>query len=283
MKNYTLTIRTAQKDDDPSQVKSRIGDCLLYVHPVITFRLGQASALTDDIFQIEVASDAKKKSLLEALQSLESKLSFRVIKVEWGWLISESRPTETDRSKMAPPDRVDSYASAHAQRVSAHTYQLKKPSLTKFIFLLISLTLGLAFFILLITILFFRDLLFGAPVIFSPSILVLALVNILNLVGLFTGIAPFPPWYVTRVACDQDGITIQYWVRPRPVSLPWKAIDGLRLSGAFLILQSGKKNINVVTGKDDELFDQPILVKTIIQRARLHFVEYGVYKRVDAA
>ncbi len=96
--------------------------------------------------------------------------------------------------------------------------------------------------------------------------------------GLLLSGASFNPWtllaYASRIRCDQAGIEIKYWLRPSPRRHAWTEIEGLEVGASALdhvyTIRSGKGALRFSTVK---LNEESTLIKTILERASLHFVE----------
>jgi hypothetical protein len=109
--------------------------------------------------------------------------------------------------------------------------------------------------------------------------------------GLLLSGASFNPWtllaHASRIRCDPTGIEIKYWLRSSPRRHAWTEIEGLEIgagtSDHVYTIRSGKAAVRFSTAK---LNEESTLIKTILERASLHFVEGIVgrttYRRFDA-
>ena len=114
------------------------------------------------------------------------------------------------------------------------------------------------------------------------NLVVIGLMGLSILLG-----APLMPWlYVSRVVCDSEGMEIKYWLKRMPIRLDWKQISGLDLQFGRLIIHFNSHSCRFLASKELGLNETPLLVKTITQRASLHFVEVNMslvsYRRYDA-
>jgi len=83
-----------------------------------------------------------------------------------------------------------------------------------------------------------------------------------------------------RLCCDQNGIEIKYRLRRSPNRQTWAEIWGLDtpyVSGLCTV-RSGISSKFPTKG----LNEMPTLIKTIVERASLNFVEVATYRRFDA-
>lgn len=269
MKRYTVRLRISDTPPDATQIKRSVEDALL--RQPITFRLGAIAPAEDNIVLVEIASDAKRADLARILKSVESTHGTQVESIHWGWLVTGSA------GKPGDPD-ADPYASAQAQAEETQEYIGQ----TKWI--AIRQGIGCVFLLALVT----------YPVLILLHLLERRYWDIVALtiyMALILSGASFNPRtllaHVSRIRCDQGGIEIKYWLRPTPRRKAWSEIQvmetgTLGLPRVCTLRTSGDS----ISFSLENLSERSRLIKTIIERASLHFVEnaFGriIYKRSDA-
>jgi len=219
----------------------------------------------------EIASDVQRADLFRVLKSVESIRGMQVESIHWGWQVTRAagKPGDWD---------ADPYASTQAQTEEAKEYIGK----TKWIavrqgigcVLLLALVVGIV--LILLNLLERRYGSFIILALYWGWILSRAS---LNLRVLWT--------YVSRIRCDQDGIQIKYWLRPTPRRKAWSEIQIMEIGTLGLpracTLRTGGDSLSFLL---ENLSERSKLIKTIMERASLHFVEnaFGriTYKRFDA-
>jgi hypothetical protein len=107
--------------------------------------------------------------------------------------------------------------------------------------------------------------------------------------GAFSILWTFPTW-ASRIRCDPTGIEVKYVLRPSPRQWAWDEIEELSMlwpaaSGRVYVIRSKKNSLKVSI---ENFSQEATLIKTILERASLHFVEGSIgavsytYKRFDA-
>ena len=260
MKRYTARLRLLDSQWSAAEIKTIIESELL--HAPITFKVGGIAPVEGDIVLVEIASDATRADLARILQKVESTRRLRLESMGWGWLVTDTTIHEMTR---LPGREYDPYATAQAQTESAKVYTYNtKP-------ILIEAIPGTIYWIgwmILVGISYRRSLVFTIGLSILGGLLLYAF-----RVGRFLVSAP-------HLRCDQNGLEIKYRLRRSSHRQTWAEIWGLDTPyvSDMCTLQSSTSSKFSTKG----LNEMPTLVKTIVERASLNFVEGATYRRFDA-
>jgi hypothetical protein len=260
MKRYTARLRLLDSQLNAAQIKAAVESELL--RAPITFKVGAIAPAEGDTVRVEIASDAKRADLARMLKGVESTRHLQIECVGWGWLITDTTIQEMTRS---PGREYDPYAAVQAQTedVKEYTYSIRS--------VLIEAIPGTVYWIgwmVLVVILYRQSLVF----VIGVSILG-GLLSLVFTIGRFLVSTP-------RLRCDQNGIEIKYRLRRSPNRQTWAEIWGLDTPYIrdTCTVRSGTSSKFPTTG----LNERPTLIKTIVERASLNFVEGAAYRRFDA-
>jgi hypothetical protein len=272
MKRYTTRLRLLDRQLNAAQIKAAVESELL--RAPITFRVGAIAPAEGDTVLVEIASDAKRADLARMLKGVESTRRLQLECVGWGWLITGA----TAKNTLGMATEYDPYASVQTQAEDTKEYACNIRRLA------IRQAVGCVFLLWFVAI----------PVMFILNVLerrFLDAVMIVIYMGLLFSGASFNPWtllaYASRIRCDQVGIEVKFWLRPSPRRHAWTEIEGLEIgagaSDHVYTIRSGQGFLRFSTEK---LNEEPTLIKTILERASLHFVEgivgRATYRRFDA-
>jgi hypothetical protein len=273
MKRYTARLRLLDSQLNAAQIKAAVESELL--RAPITFKVGAIAPAEGDTVLVEIASDAKRADLARMLKGVESTRRLQLECVGWGWLVTGAISKSTPR---VPATEYDPYAYAQTQAEDTKEYVCNIRRLV------IRQAIGCVFLLWFVAI----------PVMFILNMLerrFLDVVMIVIYMGLLFSGASFNPWtllaYASRIRCDQVGIEVKFWLRPSSRRHAWTEIEGLEIgagaSDHVYTIRSGKGFLRFSTEK---LNEEPTLIKTILERASLHFVEgivgRATYRRFDA-
>jgi len=273
MKRYTARLCRLDSQLSAAQIKAAVESRLL--RALITFKLGTIAPAEGNIVLVEIASDAERADLARMLKGVESTRRLQLECVGWGWLITGATAKSTPGM---PATGYDPYASVQTQAEDIKEYACNIRRLA------IRQAVGCFFLLWFVAV----------PVMFILNMLERRFLNVAMMViymGLLLSGASFNPWtllaYASRIRCDQAGIEIKYWLRPSPRRHAWTEIEGLEVGASTLdhvyTIRSGKRALRFSTVK---LNEESTLIKTILERASLHFVEGTVgcatYRHFDA-
>ncbi len=260
MKRYTARLRLLDGQLNASQIKTAVETVLL--RAPITFRLGTIAPAEGSAALVEIASDVKRADLARMLKGIESTCHLQLECVGWGWLVTDTTIKDMIRS---PGREYDPYATVQAQTedVKEYTYCIRS--------VLIEEIPGTVYWIgwMILVGIFYRQ-----PLVFviGGSILGGLLLYVFR-VGRFLVSTP-------RLRCDQNGIEVKYRLRRSPHRQTWAEIWGLDTPYIrdTCTVRSGTSSKFPTKG----LNEMPTLIKTIVERASLNFVEGATYRRFDA-
>jgi len=270
MRRYTARLRTLAPLGE-AQIKAAIEGELL--RAPITFKLGAVALTEGNVALVEIASGEKRADLARRLKALESKTSTQLECVGWGWVVSGAA---IKSAAEAPSGEHDPYISALAQTENAREYTLDARRFVgkQFVRLVsvVGFVAALVLFVLraLDTLSFNCIMLAAWPAMFFT--------NALSIFWTF-------PW-ASRVRCDQESIEVKYLLGSSSKRWAWadiKELDMMTLaSNRAHVIRSKKISLKFSI---EDFNEQPTLIKTILDRASLHFVAgsfVGTYKCFDA-
>ncbi len=271
MKRYTARLRLLDSQLSVAQVKAVIESELL--RAPITFKLGAVALTEGNVALVEIASGEKQADLARRLKALESKTSAWLECVGWGWVVSGAAIKNVSE---APSGEHDPYNSAPAQTENAKEYTLDaKRFVAKQFVRLVSVVGFVAALVLFVL---------GALNIFSFNCIMLAAWPTLFFTNALSIFWTFP--WASRVRCDQEGVEVKYLLGSSSKRWAWADIEELdMMTLAFNrahVIRSKKISLKFSI---EDFNEQPALIKTLLDRASLYFVEgsfVGTYKRFDA-
>jgi len=260
MKRYTARLRLLESQLSAAQIKAAIESELL--RAPITFKVGAITPAEGDGVLVEIASDAKRADLARILQKVESTRHLQLECVGWGWLVTDTTIQEMTRS---PGRDYDPYATAQAQTEDVKEYAYNVRSV------LIEAIPGTIYWIgwMILVGMYYRQ-----SLVFTIGLSMLGgLLLYIFRVGRFFVSTP-------RLRCDQHGLEIKYRLRRSPNHRAWAEIWGLDTPyiGDACTIRSSTSSKFSTKG----LNETPTLIKTIVERASLNFVESATYRRFDA-
>jgi hypothetical protein len=282
VKNYTAQIKATDDTLNIDRIKNEVERVLLRAHPHLTYKLGSVSSPNRGVFLVEIATDAKKQYLADVLKGVDSSTPFLLQQVGWGWLVSPLTYPE-DLQKVGYFGK-DPLKIEKSQPEATKVYMVRRKSLVKI----------LALFLLFLSIILFFAIgfylySFNKQTFYDRYYLAFTALAYLGIILVMSGSPVFPWMYPLRIQCDPMGIEIKSIFRLTSRRLDWKEISGLELypPNRYIIQMNNHKRIirfidRHSLGSDYEM----MLVKTIIERASLNFVEVNVgkvvYRKFDA-
>jgi hypothetical protein len=271
MKRYSLTFRTTEKSAPSDELRNAVDDVLLRMHPKYSYRLGRWAASESGRLSVEIESEANKESLSERLRKIEQTLPVVLESVAWGWAEdggpeSEASPGPLDWGK-DPLARIDPLPLPTA------FLPTNQHLVYRFIlFAVLTLTLILSF-----------------PVRFVLGrILLMELVWVgFYAVWLFT--LPEIPFdmrpLLEKIECAPEELVLSFLFPRRTVRLPWESIRELTAGFSGCTLRGEGKPVRFFLQRKGGFREKDVILKTIVQRASLRFVEgnplQSVYRRSD--
>jgi len=260
MKRYTARLRLLDSQLSAAQVKTIIESELL--RAPITFKVGAIAPAEGDIVLVEIASDAERADLARILQKIESTRRLQLECVGWGWLITDTTIQEMTR---LPGREYDPYAAVQAQTEDAKEYTY---SIRSVLIEAIPGTIYWTGWMILVGMSYRQSLVFTIGLSTLGGLLLYVF-----RVGRFLVSTP-------RLRCDQNGIEIKYRLRRSPNHQAWAEIWGVDVPyiGDTCTVRSSTSLKFSTKG----LNEMPTLIKTIVERASLHFIESATYRRFDA-
>jgi hypothetical protein len=271
MKRYTLRFKATGSvaDDD---LRTAVEDVLLHLHPGIIFRMGQAGRIDPQNVSVEIASEGKKEALFPPLKRIESKLPVTLVRIDWGWDSGESSLISSlIQNPDFSPDPLSNVAVSSGSEVFPSDGKMFW--LRHFVFLLLTLALGISFY--------YKFFDASSPV-WDALFLAIYIIWLFSLNGI-----QLNPWLLAKkIECGEAGLQVSYWFRRRPVRLRWADIWGMDFAHTACIIRSSPSSIKFAIQENSGFKKKNIILKTIMERASLRFVEgrfwRPFYRRADA-
>lgn len=275
MKRYTVRIHTQETELSLDQIKHIVKKVFLLAHPPITFRMGRISRSEDASFVlVEIATEIKKHRLDQLFERMEQKENIQIDYVGWGWVLTDPVDKKRNNEFVSNPHLSIQTTQEETNKVYTYTgWQIVRfvaSSLT-----ILILLVGLA----VITI--FRDT-SVYEFIDGYGFMSYLIFILFSLFLAFSEIHIFPMFYVSFIQCNDQEVRIKYWFFPKIKRLEWKDIEGLDISNRLYTIHSKSQQLKFQISALPGLKEVPVLVKTIIERASLHYVTDGIYRRFDA-
>ena len=263
MKRYTLLFQAGEAVTT-EQVKAAVEDALMRLHPGITSRIGQAARIDPQTVSAEIASEGKKESLFPPLKRIESKLPVTLERIDWGWDSGESPLVSSlIRNPDLAPDPLAKITAPAGPAVFPSDEKMFWLRYTGFF--LLTLALGVSFYAK-----FFND---SSPV-WDSLFLGLYFIWLFSL----NGIPLDPRWMARRIECGKDGLEVSYRFRRAPVRMRWADIRGMDFTYTACIIQGNSSAIKIAINENSGFREKNVILKTIVERASLRFVEGRFWK-----
>jgi hypothetical protein len=272
MNRYCVRFSTADDTVRPEDLKPAVEEVLLDLHPRFTFRMGRSASIDPGRLTVEIESEAKKNVLLENLRPIERKLPVVLQAVDWGW--------EAD-------DRPDSASSAGALDWGRDPLARVEPLPVPVVFLPVNNRLVyryVLFGVLTLALLLFFIIRYALGRSFVSDLIWLGFYSVW-----FFSLNEIPidiRLLLEKIECAPEGLELTYRFPKNTVRLPWEDILDLEAGFAACAIRAEQKPIRFLATEKAGFKQKDLILKTIIHRASLRFVEgnllRSVYRRGDA-
>ena len=280
MKYYTAQFKINGEIPDISQIKVEVEKLLSEGGSPTSTKYGDIAESANGIVNLEIASDLKKQRLANLLSNIDQYLPAQLTVVGWGWILTGSDPKKTpdDSFKISKIDPfVVVVPQLQAERDYEYGYQI-----------MVKIGFSLLFWGVLILLAFGNLFIPGFGTNLSRNYRQIAYLYIpfaWFLMVLF-GVPLLPSRPLRRFHCGMQGVEMVPWFSKTPRFLPWEDIIGLDIYVSSAFIRTHKKAYRFSVDRNAGLKELPMLVKTILSRAQLHYI-YGsvgqaIYKRFDA-
>jgi hypothetical protein len=283
MKRYTARLRLLDSQLNTAQIKAAVETELL--RAPITFKVGAVALTEGNVALVEIASGEKRPALARRLKGLESKYPLQLECVGWGWPVSGAAIKSAGE---APSGEHDPCTTMQAQVEDTREYALAN---TRQFVAKQAIKLILLIGFVAIPVLAALGVLNGVSamgILNGVNCIMAAMYPALFFSGAFSILWTFPTW-ASCIRCDPTGIEVRYLLRSSPRRWTWAEIEELGMTTLAFnrahIIRSRKISLKFSI---EDFNEQPTLIKTILERASLNFVEGSIgavsytYKRFDA-
>jgi hypothetical protein len=270
MKRYRLQFRTTEEPADPGLLRQAVEDVLLRLHPKYSYRMGRIDPRGPSL---EIESEADKKTLAEALRPVERKMPVVLDTVGWGWEEEEGRPLPDAAPGPLDRDR-DPLARVEPLAGPAVFLPVNQRVVYRFVlFAVLTLALILSF---PIRYLMERILILELAWAGFYAVWLYSLKDV-----------PFDlRLLLEKIDCAADGLELAFRFPKRTVRLPWESIRELETRFSSCTIRAEGKPVRFLLDRIGGFREKDIILKTILHRASLRFVESNllrsVYRRSDA-
>lgn len=252
-----------------AHLRTGVDDNLIRLHPRITYHLARVISADSRSMIAEIAADGSRELILESLKKLESKMPVTIEGLEWGWSANTNTLPEIGRAL-----KQDHLASVNPGVGYVAFEPDKKTFLIRYI-LVLSLTIALFFSL--------------ALKFYLERSFVLDLTYVIMMIIWFFSLNEIPldiRRYAAKIECNEENVKITYWIGKKKVAIDWQAIWGMESTSREFRLYHGEKTERFILNARNGRKETETMLKTIIERASLRFVQVGfqkaVYKRHDA-
>jgi hypothetical protein len=272
MKRYTLIFQLLNPSVSPDEVRNEVEQVLLFLHPRITYKMGQAIAGADGRILAQITVDGKRELLEAALKAREWKLPVRFESMRWGWLVENEDATllvaATSSIEVDPLVGVEPFEGVDEFPVSK--LHLRRRYITLMVSTLVMI------------------LIFIANAIQPHSTLLEGIYLVCFGIFLFSlNDTPIDfRVYAEKIGIRQQKLELSYWMLKEPVSLEWEKIWGLDYVDPVCMVYSAGGKTRFLLSERFGCKEKSIVMKTVVKRANLNFVEGNfrklMYRRYDA-
>ena len=239
----------------------------------MTYTIGRVTSPEPQIILAEIATDVKRELAISHLKGIEEELPVVMESIGWGWIASTASvklPATT-----SPDLNRDPLVLMEAPNGPETFLLSKKVFWFRYLFWL-SLTVILIF------------LLIGGGYFSHPSPVLAGIYLIVFLLWLYSmGEVSFDiRLYGEKIACGPIGLDVTYWFRRKAVRLLWKEIKEMEYTNSVCVINCQEGPVRFLISERSGCKEKMVILKTIVQRASLNYVEgdfrKSVYKRYEA-
>jgi len=272
MKRYTLKFTLQDSTLSSDELREAVEEVLLRLHPRITYKIRQVKAGGSGQMMAEIAVDGKRDLLESAFRAQEWKVPVRLESMGWGWMTNDGSKISTEPGSSL--FELDPLAAVRPMEGNGEFQLNKKPGRLRYMIMIIS-TMGMVFLLI-------------ANGVHSHS-LILQIAYIIGFSVWLFSLNEMPldvRVYAEKVIFTNEGLAVKYWLRKQPARLAWEEIWGLEYTEPVcVVFKSGGKN-RVLLSERFGCKEQKVVLKTIVERAGLYFVEGNfrnlLYRRYDS-
>lgn len=271
MNRYTLEFQPLDGSVTAIEIRDEVDQVLLHLHPRITYKMGQVYKNNYGKLIVEMAMDGKRSLLEETLKSKKWGIPIAFERLRWGWFIdNEDAALLIQVTSAIKSDPLAGVAPLEG----AGEFVLRKRLLQgRYIALMIS---SMA----MISVLIANTINRNSPVLEGVYIVVFAIFMFtLNDTPLDIRV------YAEKISISEKMLELSFWLLKKPVQLEWEKILGLEFNNPVCtVLSEGRKTRFLLSERFGSK-DKSIVMKTIIDRANLKFVDgnfqSSIYRKPD--
>ncbi len=259
MKRYTATFQSIELKVYPKDIGEELERVLLRLHPRITYKIGQVAPGVDGRMYAHIAVDGKRELLETALKTAQWKLPISFEGLTWGWMVDNEEVALLMES--TSPLDTDPLAQVEAQAGTREFILNKKRFTFRYILLVLST-------VVMLLLLIANGIRTHVPALEAVYLVFFA-------IWLFSlNETPFDyRVYTQKIVCDMDRLQVFYWLPRRVVSLEWTKITGMEYTEPVCTLLHDAGKLRFLVSERFGCREKPTVLKTIVDRSGLHYVE----------
>ncbi len=273
MKRFTITFTSTNSSISSTDLRGEIDQVLLRLHPRITYKMGQVFRGLDGNFLAQVSVDGKRQLLHDAFSRHKWALPVNFRRLSWGWLQENE-----DASLIFSVNRsieVDPFKEVSPLGGEGEYLLIKHLLRGKYLALLISTVALLVIFI--------------ANTAYPKTAWLMFLFAVAFAIFMFA-LSDTPldlRTYCQKISIRSDGLELRYWLKPNPALIAWDSIWGMDYSSPTCELLAAQRKMRFLLSEQYGCKEQLPLLKTIVTRAGLLYVEGNFrklsYRKPDAS
>jgi hypothetical protein len=269
LKRYTLKFQSNYPSISIDDLRGEVEQQLFRLHPRITYKMGQALMGEDGKLLVQFASDGKRHLLDEAFKTVKWIQPVQLECINWGWVVETKDAPSLSTANRA----VDSDPLADVLPLEGMgEYGLGKRRLYgRYLALIISTLVLMAVLI--------------GNILYPRSPVFMALYAIVFAAFMFS-LSDTPVdirVYGEKISLRLDGLEVRYWLHTRPRFHEWANIWGVNYANNVCEVLSDNGKQRFLLSERFGCQEQDLVLKTIITRAGLRFVEGDLRKLIYRA
>ncbi len=266
MKRYTLQFQPLDASVTAADLRGEVDQVLLRLHPRITYKMGEVFQWVDGKWLAMIAADGNRLLIDEVFTNRKWTLPVRFESLNWGWTV-ENEDVALLAASLTPLD-ANPLATVQPLDGSPEIRLRSWPTLGRY--------LSLIFFTLLMIALLIANAIHpSAPLLEGLYIVGFALwMFFLNETTFDFRV------YARSFRLLADGLEVSYWLAHRPRKVAWSSISGMDYINPLCKVMSQDGTLRFLISERFGCKDRPAVLKTIVSRAGLRYVEGNFQKLV---
>ncbi len=264
MKRYTLQFQTLDASIETSDLKDEVEQVLLRLHPRITYKMGDVFQWVDGKLLAMIAVDGYRPLIEQAFTSRNWALPVRFERLNWGWTV-ENEEAALLADSITP---LDANPLADIQSLEGSpVFQLSRwPGVGRYLALIL-------FSLLMVALLIANAIHTSSPLLEGMYIVGFMLWMF------FMNETPFDfRVYSRSILLLPDRLEVSYWFSRKARKVSWSSISGMDYTNPVCTVMSQESSLRFLVSEHFGCKEKPAVLKTIVTRAGLNYVEGNFQK-----